>query len=180
MITVNINLLNQVQNAVNPKAFNEAIRGVRIEDDNGYRVYTGTDRHILFNARERVQDDELKTPITLKLLKAVKSKVKYGELVLLDDKETAVIKTSDEKVACDLIDSSYPDWRRIVPFEASKASAYTFFDPDLLKKAIGFTQAVKEEVPQQADSLSAAMWTATEDDGAVEKICIVMPMRQKR
>ena len=100
-------------------------------------------------------------------------RLERGWLQIVDE-YTAVI-TSDEKIAVDIVDSQYPDYRRVIPSEdVQLAKEYVIFDPDLLKIVNKFI-GCKHKVPLMENSLAPAMWIS--DDDGCERKAILMPIR---
>ena len=170
---VNVGFINMVMQATSKDRHH--LKGVFIEDIDGFRHYTATDGHILFSIKESITGETLEEPLSLYFAKEIKhTKGISNGFMTIVDKDTVVVKTNEKAVA-DIIDCCYPNWRNVVPQERVLATEFAMFDPDLLKKCINFNCKVKSTRPYMQDSNSPAMWE--EKSGDIEQICIIMPLR---
>lgn len=172
---INIEALNSVLPATNKKEMGYFwLKGVFVEDKEGWRHYTATDGHILFTVKDEIEGDSLEKPLILKINKPLKYKnYTVGDLQVVDD-ETVVIKTNQEKVAVDIIDGIFPDYERVIPSEDTpKASEFALFDPDLLKKVYDFIE-LKCKVPLMENANTAALYIVG------NKRAVLMPMKESR
>lgn len=171
---LNCKLINDVLPAACKDDAKYYLQGVYIEDVDGWRIYTATDGHVLLSVKEAIEGDVLEKPLILKIKKPIPCKrLERGWLQIVDE-YTAVI-TSDEKIAVDIVDSQYPDYRRVIPSEdVQLAKEYVIFDPDLLKIVNKFI-GCKHKVPLMENSLAPAMWIS--DDDGCERKAILMPIR---
>ena len=169
MILLNLEILNNVIPATSNDDTRYYLKGVYIEDRDGFRHYTACDGHILFTQSEEIEGDALPRSIILGVTKPIKDKANLAELVLVDD-TTAVLKTSP-KTACDLVDTEYPDYRRIIPSDREVAKQYAQFEPEYMKKLFKFIPEAKGLAPFMEHRQSAALW----EQG--NKQAVIMPIR---
>jgi hypothetical protein len=170
---INIEAINSVLPAVSKEEVKYYMGGVNIEDKDGFRHYTATDGHILFTIKDEIDGDFLEKPLILKINKPLKYKnYTVGDLQVVDD-ETVVIKTNQEKVAVDIIDSTFPDVSRVIPPEYTpKAKEYAIFDPEYMKEVNKFI-GTKGKIPLMENAKSPALWI----EG--NKKAVLMPMNEK-
>ncbi|MBO5843490.1 MAG: hypothetical protein J6Q96_01320 [Bacteroidales bacterium] len=171
---LNCELMNAVLPAVSKEEVRYYLMGIYIEDVDGWRNYTATDGHILLTAKEAIEGEVLEKPLVLKIKKPIASKrLKIGYLQIVDE-YTAVI-VGEEKIAVDIIDCQYPDYRRVIPSDDTElAKEYAIFNPDLLKIVNKFIGSTNKR-PIMENRMSPAMWVV-EDVNLVKK-AVLMPMR---
>ena len=171
---LNCELINAVLPAVGREEVRYYLMGVYVEDVDGFRHYTATNGHILLTAKESIEGEVLEQPLALKIKKPIAAKrLKKGWLQIVDE-STAVI-VSDEKIAVDIIDCQYPDYRRVIPSDDTElAKEFAIFDPEYLKVVNKFIGSM-DKIPQMQSCMSPAMWVVEEVD--LVKKAILMPMR---
>jgi len=172
---VNLELMKDCQLAVSKDKAIPAIGGIFIQDDGGLRHYVGTNGHILVHACEKIDTEELKDGIIVKLCSKIGKTdpaFPHAQLETFDDK--VGILHAEPLVACEIIDEIYPDYKISIPKTDKLATEYTAFNPDymnIVKKILGssFIQ------PIQGDANQAALWEK-EVNGWLFQI-VLMPVR---
>lgn len=172
---INLDLINSVLPAKSNDIQRYGLCGVYVEDKDGFRHYTATNGHVLLNVSEAIEGEPLEKPVILGIKKSIKFKGQVLGSLRLVDNDTAVIKTNVEKLAVDIIDTQYPDFRKILPAMDKKAETYVSFNPDYMKIAVTFIPSVTEYRPYQETAGSACMWV--NETNGVTKQAVVMPMR---
>ena len=173
---IDINAFNAVQPALDQKNPRECLKAVHIEDTEDKRIYVGTDGHIMLIVETPLTDERLKEPFTVLTPKQIPATLDRAELVPVDN-ETVVIKTNKGKVALDVCDSTYPDWRKVVPsFDTPHATKYMSFQAKYLDMMNDFIDGCNCIRPRCADYLSAAMWVKTLENGQ-KRIGVLMPCK---
>lgn len=175
MYKLNLTIINKIVCGVSKEPQRYYLNGIHIFDKDGARYYEATDGHICFRVTDAIEEDTLPADYIIKIQSPIKTKLKYGELVIADE-ETAVIK-ADTKCAFDIIDGSYPDINNILPKNREFAKDYTMFDPDYLEKLIkayGSMQILSVK-PCMEDSKCVAMWEWEDDN--VQYTALLMPLR---
>lgn len=171
---INIEALNAVLPATSKEEISFCFDGVYIEDKEGFRHYTATEGHILFTVKTEIDGDSLEKPLILRIKKPLKYKRNVIGMMQVVDDETVVIKTNQEKVAVDIIDSTYPDYERVIPPENTpKASEFALFDPYYMKMVNTFL-GVRAIVPLMESANSPALYIK------YNKKAVLMPMREDR
>lgn len=131
MKTINTRILNTVVLAASKDRYRYYLNGVYIEDVEGIRYYTATDGHILITANEPIQDEPLEKPILVEFTKPFKTNLERCELVINEKFCTFLV---DKPESFNLINATYPDWRRVMPKEETPdAHEFAMFDPKYLK-----------------------------------------------
>lgn len=172
---VNLELMKDCQLAVSKDKARSAINGIFIQDDGGLRHYVGTNGHILVHACEKIDTEELKDGIIVKLCSKIGKTdptFPHAQLEIFDDK--VGILHAEPLVACEIIDEIYPNYKMSVPKTDKLATEYTAFNPDymnIVKKILGSSSIQ----PIQGDANQAALWEK-EVNGWLFQI-VLMPVR---
>lgn len=172
---VNLELMKDCQLAVSKDKARPAINGIFIQDDGGLRHYVGTNGHILVHACEKIDTEELKDGIIVKLCSKIGKTdptFPHAQLEIFDDK--VGILHAEPLVACEIIDEIYPNYKMSVPKTDKLATEYTAFNPDymnIVKKILGSSSIQ----PIQGDANQAALWEK-EVNGWLFQI-VLMPVR---
>lgn len=174
MYKLNLTIINKIVCAVSKEPSRYYLNGIHVYDKDGFRYYEATNGHICFRVRDSIEEDALPAAYVIGIKSPIKTKIKYGELVLAD-KDTAVIK-ADTKCAFDIIDCTYPDIERIMPKNREFASEYTMFNPDYLEKlTIAFGRIdILQRRPIQEDRKSPALWEWEDDNSQYS--ALLMPL----
>lgn len=178
---VNMAAICNCMRAVSKEEARYYLGGVLIKDIDGRRHYVGTDGHVMIHFSEEIKGNLLKEEIILKPLSKIKvSKHEdvdcyiYGTLQIIDT-DTAILKDLNTKIACDVIDGTYPDFWRVIPNEnTEEAKEYIAFNPDFLKvvkTVLGKTPCK----PQTEGEGSVCMWVGDRYFSEIQ--CVVMPIR---
>lgn len=172
---VNLELMKDCHLAVSKDKARAAINGIFIQDDGGLRHYVGTNGHILVHACEKIDTEELKDGIIVKLCSKIGKTdptFPHAQLEIFDDK--VGILHAEPLVACEIIDEIYPNYKMSIPKTDKLATEYTAFNPDymnIVKKILGSSSIQ----PIQGDANQAALWEK-EVNGWLFQI-VLMPVR---
>ena len=122
MITIKSSMFHAVQACIDPKDDRGAIQGFYIDPVN--KVVVGTNGHILLAAP--YEGEHLGGIYELVKLprRKVPYDVRFDENMAYGLGNTAAVLTP--------IDATYPDWKRVVKVESTKAADRMTFDPELL------------------------------------------------
>lgn len=174
MYKLNLTIINKIVCAVSTKPSQYCLNGIHVYDKDGFRYYEATNGHICFRVRDSIEEDSLPADYIVEIKSPIKTKLKYGELVLAD-KDTAVIK-ADTKCAFDIIDCTFPDIEPLIPKNREFASEYTMFDPDYLEKlakAFG-SIGILQKRPIQENRKYPALWEWEDDNSQYS--ALLMPL----
>ena len=180
--TVNLRAIHDCMLATSKEETRYYLMGISIKDVDGRRHYAGTDGHILVHFDEEINGEPLNEEIILKPL--VKFKVDkndgesllYGSLQIIDDR-TALLRGVDEetKVACNIIDGTYPSYERVMPEENTpRLEQYISFNADYLK-VVKKVLTVNPPAPKALNNTSPCLWETVKALCNVQ--CVLMPMR---
>ena len=175
-ITINLKFIDDCMSVVSKEESRYFLMGVLIKDTNGMRQYVGTNGHILVFHQEEALGENIDTEIILKPLSKIKIRKKseeedkYGILQIIDH-ETALIRSNNQKIACDIIDGTYPDFEKIIPNqETEEATKYIKFNPSYMR-IVDSIIGPDAGAPQIAEDMGPCLWE--KDDCKV----VLMPMR---
>jgi len=155
---VNLELMKDCHLAVSKDEARPNITGIFIQDDGGLRHYVGTNGHIIVHACEKIDAEELKDGIIVKLASKIGKTdptFPHAQLEIFDDK--VGILYAEPLVACEIIDGEYPAYKKVIPETDKLATEYTAFNPDymkIVKKILGSSSIQ----PIQENANQVALW----------------------
>lgn len=179
---LNIELLNGVALARGVKEPNDKLNQVYVWDEDGRRNYMATNGHILFWAKDEIQDTDGKIEGRLSLQWEGKIKHKKHELgVALHTDETGLgtIRTVAEDKRCEVSTIEPPEnWLNCIPArDSEKLTVYRLFNPQYLgyvREFIGEGYFKRPQTRTNEDDWSPAVWYYE------DKVACIMPMRLER
>lgn len=139
-ITINLKMLSDCLLGVSTEKTKYFLQGVLIRDKDGKRQYAATNGHILIvHEEEGITDSGLSEEIILKPLvkiklgKAICPEDRYAQLQFVD-RDTALIRSNQDKVVCDIIDGKFPEFEKVLPSDdTEEAKTYMKFNPKYMK-----------------------------------------------
>jgi len=183
MFVLNVELLNKVALARGVKEVNDKLNCVYVWDDAGKRNYMATNGHILFWAKDEIQDTDGKIEGRLALQwegKIKHNKHERGALVNIEPSGLGTIRTvkEDKRVIDAKIDPP-ENWLKCIPArDSEKLEKYTLFNPQYLgyvREFIGDYYFTRPQTLSNEGNWNPVVWYCGDD-----KIAVIMPMRLER
>ena len=137
---INIDYFKKCMRAVSRDENIYYIGGVYIHDEDGMRHYVGTNGHILVHCKEKYEGETLEKGLIIKPTTALDQKrcLLYVQLKIYD--ESTAILHMNKRILCDILDGSYPDYKKVIPTDVKPEKEYVAMDPEyllLMKRILG-------------------------------------------
>lgn len=182
MIYLDANILNKMLPATSKDKNRPHLQGINIKDENGQRIYTATNGHLLLREFVGIAegDEGLKNEIVLHFNKKIKTK--SNELMSFDLEKSHLFGIKDDLLV--EVSTNYPDTDRIIEDTNSNKqnNIWIPFKPCYLDILCQFfeTWALDEPLTDPEPLVAktrACRWEKRDYKGNIFKLALLMPVR---